>query len=141
MAVKPIPEGWRSITPRLVVHEPAKLVEFLKHVFNGSGTFNEGRPSEIRIGDSIVMVSGVIGVGPSIPAYLYLYLDDTDAAYARALKAGALSLEAPHDLHYGDRRATIKDPAGNVWQIGTHVEDVAPDELERRLKKLREGQA
>ena len=139
MAVKPIPEGWRSITPRLVVHEPARLVEFLKRAFDGAGGYNEGRPSEIRIGDSMVMVSGVIGAAPSIPAYLYLYLEDVDAAYERALAAGALSLEAPHKLHYGDRRATIKDPAGNVWQIGTHVEDVAPDELERRLKKLQDG--
>jgi len=132
-AVRAIPDGWHSITPRLVVHNPARLVEFLKAAFGATGDYESSRPSQLKIGDSIVMVSGVMGFAPSAPAYLYLYIDDCDEVYARALAAGATSLEAPEDLHYGDRRATIRDPEGNVWQIGTHKEDVPPEELKRRL--------
>jgi PhnB protein len=137
-AVKAIPEGWRSVTPRLVVHKPKQLVDFLKVAFGAIGEYESNRPSPMKIGDSIVMVSGVTGFVPSVPAYLYLYIDDCDAVYARAIAAGATSLEAPEELHYGDRRATIRDPEGNVWQIGTHKEDVAPEELARRFRKSRQ---
>jgi len=113
------PEGWHTITPRLVVHDPAKLVRFLKDAFGASGEFQTAAPSQLRIGDSIVMVSGV-GPRDSMPAFLYLYVDDADATYHRALNAGAVSLEEPSDLPYGDRRAMVKDPCGNDWQIATH---------------------
>lgn len=136
-AVKAIPEGWHSVTPRLVVHNPKQLVDFLKAAFGATGDYESNRPSQMKIGDSLVMVSGVTGFVPSVPAYLYLYIDDCDAVYGRAIAAGATSLEAPEDLHYGDRRATIRDPEGNVWQIGTHKEDVSPEELGRRLAKSR----
>lgn len=116
---KSIPEGWHSVTPRLVVHDPAKLVQFLKHAFGASGDFAADAPSQMRIGDSIVMVSGV-GPRDPMPAFLYLYVDDIDATYQRALEAGAVSLEEPKDLPYGDRRAMVKDPCGNDWQIATH---------------------
>ena len=112
------PDGWHSITPRLVVHEPDKLVHFLKAAFNATGEFSQDRPAVMQIGDSIVMVSGV-GPREPMPAFLYLYVKDTDATYRSALKAGALSLEAPADMLYGDRRAMIKDPFGNDWQIAT----------------------
>ena len=135
MAVKPIPDGWHSITPRLVVDDPARLVEFLLRAFSATGSYHQNRPSEMRIGDSIVMVSGAAAGVPSNPAYLYLYLEDVDAAYQRALSNGAISIDAPRDMHYGDRRATIRDPAGNTWQIATHVEDVTPEEIESRLGK------
>jgi PhnB protein len=134
-AVKAIPDGWHSVTPRLLVHNPKRLVDFLKAAFGATGDYESGRPSQVKIGDSLVMVSGVTGFVPSAPAYLYLYIEDCDAVYARAIAAGATSLEAPEDLHYGDRRATIRDPEGNVWQIGTHKEDVPPAELARRLAK------
>jgi PhnB protein len=115
----PLPERWHSITPRLVVDDPAALVTFLKHAFGASGDFRTDSPSQVRIGDSIVMVSGV---GPRTPtaSFLYLYVDDVDATYRRALDAGAVSLEEPADLPYGDRRAMVKDPCGNDWQIATH---------------------
>lgn len=116
---KSIPEGWHSVTPRLVVHDPAKLVQFLKHAFGASGDFAANAPSQMRIGDSIVMVSGV-GPRAPMPAFLYLYVDDIDATYQRALEAGAVSLEEPRDVPYGDRRAMVKDPCGNAWQIATH---------------------
>ncbi len=115
-----IPERWHSVTPRLVVHDPAKLVEFLKRAFGASGDLLEHAPSQMRIGDSIVMVSAV-GPREAMPAFLHLYVDDADATYQRALEAGAVSLEEPGDTPYGDRRAMVKDPCGNDWQIATHL--------------------
>ena len=112
------PEGWHSVTPRLVAQDPAALVAFLKGAFSAVGELHADRPAEIWIGDSVVMVSGV---GPRDPtaSFLYLYLPDTDAAYERALALGATAVEAPLDTPYGDRRAMIVDPAGNAWQIAT----------------------
>jgi uncharacterized glyoxalase superfamily protein PhnB len=110
------PEGWHSVTPRLVVEDPAGLVAFLRRAFDATGEFADDRPSEILIGDSIVMVSGV-GVRGAMPAFLYVYLDDVDGAFARALAAGAAVVEEPRDVPYGDRRAMVEDPFGNLWQI------------------------
>jgi uncharacterized glyoxalase superfamily protein PhnB len=114
-----LPDGWHSVTPRLVAEDPAGLVRFLADAFNASGEFVAGAPSILTIGDSLVMVSGA---GPREPtqAFLHLYVADADATYRRALQAGAVSLEAPADMPYGDRRAMIKDPYGNDWQIATH---------------------
>jgi PhnB protein len=118
---KSIPEGWHSVTPRLVVHDPALQVEFLKQAFGATGDFRTDRPSVIRIGDSLVMVSGV-GPRDAMPGFLYLYLDAIDTTYQRALAAGAVSLEAPWDTPYGDRRGMVQDPCGNIWQIATPTE-------------------
>jgi len=118
MRTTPVPAGWHSITPRLVVHEPAKQVAFLKRAFGATGEFSADRPSVIRIGDSLVMISGPDARKP-MPAFLYLYVDDADATYQRALDAGAVSIEEPQDLPYGDRRAMVQDPCGNLWQIAT----------------------
>ena len=114
-----IPEGWHNITPRIVVQDVARLVEFLKQAFGASGESKTDSPSIMKIGDSLVMVSGV-GPRAAMPAFLYLYVDDADATYQRALKAGALSLEEPADMPYGDRRGMIEDPFGNIWQIATY---------------------
>ena len=119
---KTIPEGWRSVTPRLVVRDAALLVEFLKRVFDATGDFRSDRPSVIRIGDSLVMVSSV-GPRDAMPAFLYLYVDDIDATYQRALEAGAVSLEEPTEVPYGDRRGMVQDPCGNIWQIATHKDE------------------
>ena len=116
-----IPEGWHSVTPRLVVHDVGKLVEFLKQAFGATGELRTDRPSKLRIGDSLVLVSGV-GPRDPMPAFLYLYVDDTDTTYQRALEAGAVSLEEPEDMPYGDRRGMVKDPCDNIWQIATHSE-------------------
>jgi PhnB protein len=118
-----VPEGWHSITPRLVVRDPAKLVHFLRTVFNASGDYAEDRPALMRIGDSIVMVSGA-GPREPMPTFLYVYVEDTDAIYQRALAAGATSIEMPADMPYGDRRAMVKDPFGNDWQIATFKGDI-----------------
>jgi PhnB protein len=122
----PIPEGWHSVTPRLLVHDTARLVEFLKQAFGATGEFRTDIPSVISIGDSLVMISGV-GRRDPMPAFLYLYVDDIDATYQRALDAGAESLEAPQDMPYGDRRGMVKDPCGNIWQIATYKEHVSLD--------------
>ena len=118
--IRPIPEGWHSVTPRLVVQDTARLVEFLKHAFGATGDFRTDTPSTIRIGDSLVMVSGTDAREP-MPGFLYLYVDDIDATYGRALEAGAVTLEEPQDMPYGDRRAMVKDPCGNIWQIATQL--------------------
>ena len=115
----PTPEGWHSVTPRLVVSDPAMLVEFLKQAFGATGDLQTERPSVIRIGDSLVMVSSV-GPREAMPGFLYVYVEDIDATYQRALEAGAVSLEEPLDTPYGDRRGMVQDPCGNVWQIATH---------------------
>jgi uncharacterized glyoxalase superfamily protein PhnB len=113
------PAGWHSITPRLVADDPDALVEFLRRAFGAIGDSHADRPAELRIGDSIVMVSGTFeGRGPT-EALLYLYVEDADATYARAIAAGATSTESPRDLPYGDRRAIVRDPSGNTWQVAT----------------------
>jgi len=100
-------------------------------VFGGDGDFREDTPSDIRIGDSIVMVSEA-GVRDATRSFLYVYVEDIDAAYGRALDAGATMIEAPQDMFYGDRRATVKDPFGNTWQIATHREDLSLEEIRTR---------
>jgi PhnB protein len=116
---KNIPQGWHSVTPRLVVADTALLVEFLKEAFGATGEYRSDRPSVVTIGDSPVMVSDV-GPREAMPSFLYLYVDDADTTYQRALHAGAVSLEEPAKTPYGDRRAMVQDPCGNVWQIATY---------------------
>jgi PhnB protein len=114
------PAGWHSVTPRLVVTNPAKMVQFLRDTFEATGALVEHGPAQMRIGDSIVMVSGT-GPRDARSAFLYVYVDDVDATYARALEAGALSVEPPQVVPYGDRRAMVTDPWGNDWQIATYL--------------------
>ena len=109
-------QGYRAVTPRIVVDDVAAQVDFLRAVFGGTGSVEAGRPAEIRIGDSLVMVSAAVE-RDRFPAFLYVYVDDADAAYRRALESGAVSLEEPLDTPYGDRRAMVRDPFGNVFQI------------------------
>jgi PhnB protein len=85
-----------------------------------------------------VMVSAA-GVREAMPTFLYLYLDDTDGAYRRAIEAGATIIEEPADMFYGDRRATVKDPFGNIWQIATHKEDLSLEEIRKRAASLSKG--
>jgi len=113
------PEGWRTVTPRIVVDDAARMVEFLKRVFGATGDYRQDRPSVMNIGDSMVMVSNS-GVRDPMPAFLYVYVDDADDTYRRALQAGARSLEEPSDTPYGDRRGMVEDVWGNTWQIATH---------------------
>jgi uncharacterized glyoxalase superfamily protein PhnB len=112
------PRGWPTVVPRILAHEPERLVEFLRYVFDASGEVHASRPAELRIGDSIVMVSDAAARAP-MTAFLYVYVPDADATYARALAAGARSVEAPADMPYGDRRCMVEDAWGNTWQIAT----------------------
>jgi uncharacterized glyoxalase superfamily protein PhnB len=100
----------------MVVGDAAAAVEFLRTVFDGAGEVMLNRPAEIRIGDSVVMVSEA-GDREAFPAFLYVYVADADATYQRALAAGAVSEEKPWDTPYGDRRAMVRDPFGNLFQI------------------------
>ena len=114
-----LPEGWHTLTPRIVTDDVAGLVGFLKVALGATGEVPEDRPATLRIGDSTLMISGT-GPRPATAAFLYVYVDDADATYRRAIDAGAGSLEAPLDTPYGDRRAMVEDRWGNVWQIATH---------------------
>jgi uncharacterized glyoxalase superfamily protein PhnB len=114
------PPGWPRVTPRIFVEDTAGLVAFVKRVFGATGDFHEERPSELRIGDSMLMISGT-EARTRTTAFLYVYVDDADATYRRALEAGARSLEAPFDLPYGDRRGMVEDRWGNTWQIATRL--------------------
>ena len=113
------PEGWHTVTPRIVAHDAKQLVEFLRQVFGATGEYQEARPSEIKIGDSVVMISEA-GIRNAMTAFLYVYVNDADATCQRALNAGARSLEKPIDTPYGDRRCMVEDKWGNTWQIATH---------------------
>ena len=114
-----IPEGWHTVTPRIVVHGAKQLVEFLAQVFGATGEFQETRPSEVRIGDSVVMVSEA-GPRRPMPAFLYVYVSNTDTVYERAREAGALTIEPPFETPYGDHRCMVEDQWGNVWQVATY---------------------
>ena len=120
MADTVLPAGWHTVTPRLVVEDAAGLVAFLKRVFEATGDYYPDAPSQIRIGDSLLMVNRT-GARETFPAFLYVYVEDAEATYQRALDAGAESLEAVWDTPYGDRRGMVRDPWGNVWQIATHL--------------------
>ncbi|WP_396331301.1 VOC family protein [Burkholderia anthina] len=127
------PDGWHTVTPRIVVSDPKNLVDFINAVFLAQGECRAGLPADIRIGDSVVMVSGDDGLRDPMTAFLYVYVEDVDATYRRAVAAGAESLEAPADMPYGDRRAMVKDAWGNLWQMATHQRDLSVDEIRARL--------
>jgi PhnB protein len=112
------PKGWPTVIPRIVASDAENLVQFIKDVFEASGEYREARPAEMRIGDSIVMVSAQ-GERMKMPAFLYVYVENTDATYRRACAAGAVSLEEPARMPWGDRRAMVRDSWGNIWQIAT----------------------
>jgi uncharacterized glyoxalase superfamily protein PhnB len=130
------PEGRHTVTPRIVAADPENLVRFIKMVFHAQGEYREGLPAEIRIGDSLVMVSSD-GERELIPAFLYVYTADTDITFRRAIAAGATVLEEPVDMPYGDRRAMVRDFWGNTWQIATHKEDLTTEEIRRRMARGR----
>src|ERR1051326_2089141 len=129
MAVKPVPDGFHSVTRILSGPGVAKLLDFLKQVFEAQEIHRLARPdgtimhAEVRIGDSIVMMGEPPGSAQPMCGALYLYVPDVDTVYKRALQAGATSTSEPADQFYGDRSAGLKDPLGNQWWIATHKED------------------
>ncbi len=142
MTVKPIPEGYHTVTPYLVVREASTLIQFLTEAFEAKEICRSLHPeggilhAEVKIGDSIIMMSEARGEYEPMPSSIYLYVENTDATYENALKAGATSTMKPIDEFYGDRSAGVKDPTGNHWWIATHQEDVSSAELEKRIQDL-----
>jgi PhnB protein len=148
--VKPIPDGFHTITPYLIVEGAEKLIGFMKEAFGAQYGHEPARRPDgsimyaaLKIGDSMLMVSDASEHAKASPVMLYLYVPNADAAYERAMKAGATSMMEPADQFYGDRSAGVQDFAGNQWFFGTHIEDVSPSELEKRVAALakKPGQA
>jgi PhnB protein len=139
---KPIPEGYTTVTPYLCVSDAAKLIDFLKQAFDAQLLFKMDGPggrimhAEMTIGDSRIML-GQPEPGKETHAMIHLYMPDADASYKRALAAGATSVREPADQFYGDRSGGVRDEFGNQWYIATHVEDVTPEEMDRRMAKMK----
>lgn len=143
MAVKPIRDGFHTITPYLMVGGVRRLVEFVERVFDarvserlerGDGTIMH---VEVRIGDSMVMMGEPKADFGPMPASIYVYSEDCDATFRRAIEAGGSSVMDPTDMpHAGERYGGVRDPSGNIWWIATHVEDVTPEEQRRRIREM-----
>jgi PhnB protein len=139
MSVSPVPQGYPRLSPYLVVDDPDVAIRFMREVLGGEEVRRSmdanGRVmhAEIRVADTLVMVGGASEQWPVIPGALHVYLEDVDAAYARALAVGATSLTPPTLQPYGDRSAYVRDAAGTTWFLSTHVEDVSDEEIRRRM--------
>jgi PhnB protein len=146
--VKPIPEGYHSITPYLAVKNAAEAIDWYKRALGATEILrfeHEGKVghAEIRIGDSIVMLSDEWPEGGHLAPQsggnsvsLMLYVEDVDSVFRQAIDAGATEKRAVEDQFYGDRSGTLTDPFGHRWHISTHVEDVPEDELQRRMEEF-----
>ena len=143
MAVKFQPEGYSTVTPYLIIDGGAALIDFMKSAFGGQERFRMPGAhggvghAEVQIGDSVVMLADTSEAENNInmPAMIHLYVEDCDAAYKSALAAGATSTQEPETKFYGDRNAGVKDAFGNLWFLSTHVEDVPPEEMEKRSQE------
>lgn len=147
-SVKKIPEGYHSITAALVCHNANAAIDYYKKVFGaaergGRATTPDGKVMhcELKIGDSLIFVNDPMGPASGSetkthPMSLHLYVEDADTVFNRAVAAGARA-EAPlQNMFWGDRFGRVIDPYGHAWAIATHVEDVAPQEMERRMKEF-----
>jgi uncharacterized glyoxalase superfamily protein PhnB len=114
------PAGWHTVTPRIIVRGAEELIDFIESVFGATGDYRPETPAELRIGDSIIMISDA-GVRDPMPSCLYVYVENADETWQRAVTAGAQSIEAPLNTPYGDRRGMVKDRWGNTWQIATRM--------------------
>jgi len=148
----PIPDSYRRVTPCLTVQDAAKALEFYAAVFGATERMRFPGPggtiahAEIQIGDSVVIVEDEDpqrgtkapppGGLPGYPAYLFIYVEDVDAVIARATELGATLQRPARDQFYGDRDGYIIDPFGHGWTVASHVEDVPPDEMVRRMTEL-----
>jgi PhnB protein len=153
MSVDPIPEGFRNVTPYLAVDDAAAAIEFYGRAFGASEHSRMPAPdgtiahAAIQVGDSMIMLSDPYPMSTAKPpkqlggtsAVIFLYVEDTDAAYQRAVDAGATPSMPPDDMFWGDRFAQVADPFGHVWQFGTHKEDVSDEEVMRRAREAMAG--
>jgi PhnB protein len=139
--VRPVPEGYHTVTPWIISRDTAQLLDFVKEafgaeeiarVYNEDGTIGH---AEFRIGDSVVMAFDAKEEWPDTPSFLRLYVEDGDAVYQRALEAGATSVTEMTNLFFGDRVGRVRDPQGNLWWIQTRLEDLDPEEMARRAKE------
>jgi PhnB protein len=150
--VKPIPEGYHSLTPYLIIDGAAKALEFYTKAFGATELFrmeHEGKigHAEMKIGDSPFMLAdenaqmgfkGPKALGGT-PVSLMIYVDDVDTTFKQALEAGGVEMKPLQDQFYGDRSGTLTDPFGHVWTVATHKEDVSPEEIDKRLKAMAAG--
>jgi len=150
--VKPIPEGYHSLTPYLVLDGGARALDYYKAAFGATELFrmeHEGKiaHAEMKIGDSPFMLSdehpemgfrGPKTIGGSAVG-LMIYVDDCDAIFKQALDAGGTEKKAVQDQFYGDRSGTLEDPFGHIWTVATHKEDVTPEEIDKRLAAMAAG--
>jgi len=149
-AVRPIPEGYPRVTPYLAVDGAAAAIDFYTAVLDAKERMRmpapEGRigHAELEIGESIIMLADEFpdmgnrapkSVGGS-PVSIMVYVEDVDATFAKALENGAKELRAVENQFYGDRSGSFEDPFGHLWHVATHVEDVSPEEMERRMEAL-----
>jgi PhnB protein len=140
MAVKKKPDGYHSITPYLIVDGAADLIDFMKSAFGAEeklsmpGARGGVGHAEVQIGDSMLMLADTTESDGNITmtAMIHLYVDDCDASYSSAIAAGGISRQEPETKFYGDRNASVGDVWGNIWFLSTHVEDVPPDEMQKR---------
>ena len=129
MAVKPIPDGYHTVTPYLLVPDVPRQIEFLKEAFDARETHRSATPdgtvnhAEVQIGDSRIMMGQAQEKWPAMPTMLYLYVEDVDAWYHRALQAGGVSVQDVADAPYGDRVGGVKDPFDNQWWLATRKVD------------------
>lgn len=150
--VKPIPEGYHSVTPYLIIKGAAEAIEFYKKAFGATEFFridHEGKVghAEIKIGNSFVMLADehpeMHYVGPTTlggtPVSLLIYVEDVDTVYKQAIAAGGVELKELQDQFYGDRSGTLRDPYGHVWTVATHKEDVTPEEMDKRMAAAHGG--
>lgn len=151
--VKPIPEGYHSVTPYLIIKGAADAIEFYKKAFGATELLRMGQPdgkighAEIKIGDSPIMLADEFPemkyVGPKTlggsPVSLMIYVEDVDTVFNRALAAGAETQRPLENKFYGDRGGSLIDPFGHVWHIATHVEDVPEEEMHRRAAAAHSG--
>jgi uncharacterized glyoxalase superfamily protein PhnB len=140
MAVKPIPDGYHSITPYFIVTGASAFISFMQQAFGATERGRHLAPddkimhAEVQIGDSVVMLSDASEQFPAKAMTIHLYTEDVDGMYRRAVAAGGESMREPSNQPYGDRSAGVRDRWGNEWWLATHVEDVSPEELEARMK-------
>ena len=154
MAVQPIPAGYHSVTPYLIVRDGAEAIEFYTKAFGAKELTRMEMPggkighAEIQIGDSRIMMAdeapdmgflSPLSFGGS-PVALLLYVEDVNATYDQAMAAGAKSVKPLADQFYGDRAGTLADPYGHVWTVATHVEDVSEEELNKRFAEMMQNQ-
>ena len=143
MSSSHIPEGYHTVTPYIMSTDAAGTIEFLKKTFDATekeiirtedGKVGHG---EIRIGDSIIMISDASDQHPFFPSMLYVYVPNVDDTYARGIAAGGQSLREPTDEFYGDRSAGMKDVAGNQWWMATHQKTLSNEKLQEEYLEMR----